>query len=408
MSRCGKHPHNRLKAAGLRALPPGRHADGNRLYFLVRLNLARSWVQRVTVEGSRIDLGLGPYPLISLAEARRLAIENLLTIRAGGNPKGDAGRKKGPTATVVDLLEVVIENRSPGWKAKKKTEAVWRHDFKKYVFPAIGGKPIATVTVADVRDIVLPHWRGRNSKGSVLRQNLESLFGCAVAYGYRLDNPAAHVAHILPKFEAPESHQASVPYREVPQVLVEWQNLAVKEPAKLALLFIVLTAGRLTEVTGAKWGEFDLANHRWQVPANRMKGRKAHTVPLSLQATEVLRRAQALRRDDVSLVFPVVDRNGKVAGPSQYVLSYWLRKLGRKDTRDRRVVVHGFRASFRVWSIEVARARKEVAEPALAHRESDATVRAYTADANPIDERTLLMQQWADFILPMSGGIGEG
>ena len=61
-----------------------------------------------------------------------------------------------------------------------------------------------------------------------------------------------------------------------------------------------------------------------------------------------------------------------------------------------------------MWSIEVARARKEVAEPALAHRESDATVRAYTADANPIDERTLLMQQWADFILPMSGGIGEG
>ena len=84
MSRRGKHPHNRLKAAGLRVLPPGRHADGNRLYFLVRLNLARSWVQRVTVEGSRIDLGLGPYPLISLAEARRLAIDNLLTIRAGG------------------------------------------------------------------------------------------------------------------------------------------------------------------------------------------------------------------------------------------------------------------------------------------------------------------------------------
>ena len=176
----------------------GATRTANRLYFLVRLNLARSWVQRVHRRRVRgLDLGLGPYPLISLAEARRLAIENLLTIRAGGNPKGDAGRKKGPTATVVDLLEVVIENRSPGWKAKKKTEAVWRHDFKKYVFPAIGGKPIATVTVADVRDIVLPHWRGRNSKGSVLRQNLESLFGCAVAYGYRLDNPAAHVrAHL--------------------------------------------------------------------------------------------------------------------------------------------------------------------------------------------------------------------
>lgn len=403
MSRRGKHPHNKLKAAGLRALPPGRHADGNRLYFLVRINLARSWVQRVTVQGCRVDLGLGPYPLISLAEARRLAINNLLTIRAGGNPKGDAARK-----TVLDLLEVVIENRRPGWSAKENTEAVWRRGFEKYVFPVIGDKPIATVTVADVRDIVLPHWGGRNSPGYVLRQNLESVFGCAVAYGHRPDNPAATVKHILPKIESSENHHASLPYPEVPRVLVEWQALAVKEPAKLALLFIVITAARLTEVTGAEWGEFDLANHRWQVPANRMKARKAHTVPLSLQATEVLRRAQALRRDDVSLVFPFVGRNGKVAGPSQYVLSYWLRKLGRKDIRDRPVVVHGFRASFRVWSIEVARARKEVAEPALAHRESDATVRAYTADANPIDERTQLMQQWADFILPMSGDIGEG
>ena len=401
----GRHPHNRLKAAGLRALPPGRHADGNRLYLLVRSNLARSWVQRVTIQGSRVDLGLGPYPLISLAEARRVAIENLLTIRAGGNPKAGVAGEKAPK--VRKFFEVVIENRRPAWKAKQRTEAVWRRGFAKYVFPAIGDKLVTAVTLADIRAIVLPHWLGRNSKGSVLRQNLEFFFGCAVAHNYRPDNPAAKLLPVLPKVKSRERHHAHLPYLEVPRALVEWQELGVPEPVKLALLFIVLTAGRLSEVTHATWAEFDLDKCVWQVPAGRMKASRAHTVPLSIQALEVLQRAQALKGHG-ALVFPVVGRDRKVRPPSQYAMSYWLRKLGRKDARGRPVVVHGFRASFRNWSIEVARARREVAEPALAHGESDATVRAYTEDANPIDDRAELMQAWADYILPMSGRFGEG
>ena len=405
MSPRGRHPHNKLKAAGLCALSPGRYADGNRLYLFVRSNLARSWVQRVTIQGCRVDLGLGPYPLISLADARRLAIENLLSIRAGGNPKADAAGEKTPT--VREFLEVVIENRRPAWKSKKRTEATWRRDFEKDVFPAIGDKPVTLVTLADVRDIVLPHWRGRNSKGPTLRQNLEFLFGCAVAHNYRLDNPAANVVAVLPKVRSRERHHAHLPYPEVPQTLVEWQDLDVQEPVKLALLFIVLTAVRLSEGTHATWAEFDLDKRVWQIPERRMKASRAHTVPLSIQASEVLRRAQALKGHG-ALVFPVVGRDRKVRPPSQYVMSYWLRKLRRKNATGRRVVVHGFRASFRNWSIEVARARREVAEPALAHGESDATVRAYTEDANPFDDRAQLMQAWADYILPISGRFGEG
>ena len=186
MSPRGRHPYNKLSAAGLRALPRGRHADGNRLYFLVRSNLKGSWVQRVTVKGVRIDLGLGPYPLISLAHARRLAIENLLSIHAGGKPKHGAASEKPPT--VCEFLEVAIENRRPAWKDKKRTEAVWRRGFAKHVFPAIGDKLVTAVTLPDIRAIVLPHWLGRNSPGSVLRQNLEFFFGCAVAHNYRPGN----------------------------------------------------------------------------------------------------------------------------------------------------------------------------------------------------------------------------
>ena len=181
----------------------------------------------------------------------------------------------------------------------------------------------------------------------------------------------------------------------------------MKEPVKLVLLFIVLTAARLSEATGATWGEIDLREARWQVPDERMKSGKGHTVPLSLQALEILRRAQALKGDG-SLVFPVVGDNGKTRPPNQEMVSYALQKLERVDERGRAIVVHGFRSSFRKWTVEIAGALREVAEAALAHGESDVTVSSYTRDADPFIPRTELMQRWADYVLPLSGRFGEG
>ena len=138
-----------------------------------------------------------------------------------------------------------------------------------------------------------------------------------------------------------------------------------------------------------------------------MKSGTGHTVPLSTQAMEVLRRAQALKGSS-ALVFPVVGRNGKTRPVNQEMVSYALRKLGRVDERGRPIVVHGFRSTFRKWSIEVAGAVREVGEAALAHGESDVTVKSYTRDADPFIPRTGLMQRWADYVLPLSGRFGEG
>ena len=189
-------------------------------------------------------------------------------------------------------------------------------------------------------------------------------------------------------------------------MLAAWQDLEVKEPVKLVLLFIVLTAARLGEATGATWKEFDLANSMWQVPEERMKAGDGHTVPLSIQVREVLSRAEALKGVG-DLVFPVVRRNGRPGRVSQEMLSVALRKLGKVDGQGRPIVVHGFRSTFRVWSIEVARVRREVGEAALAHGESDRTVAAYARDAEPFDDRVALMQKWADYVLPWSGRFGD-
>ena len=401
MARRGRHPHNKLTALTMRQLKPGRHADGEGLYFFKRPSGACQWVQRIVILGRRCDLGLGPYPRVALAEARRKALENRRIARTGGNPKADAAKKKGPT--LHEVYELVTEVRRTNWR-RPTTEASWRRLFENDVFPVIpGDTPIVAVTIEDIRRVVVPHWNGRNSKGSILRQNLEYVLHWAVAKQYRLDNPAAAIKPLLPKLRRRTVHRPSLPYREAPDALAEWQSLPVDEGIKLAVLFIVLTASRLGEVTGATWSEIDFPAQVWRVPADRMKAGSEHTVPLSSQAIEVLERARALRRHP-SLIF---SRRGRAGAPrriSQEAVSDALAKLGRVDPDGRRIVMHGFRATFRVWAIEVPQARREVCEEALAHTESDSTVAAYADRADLLDKRVPLMQQWADYVLPSFDG----
>ena len=177
MASRGRHPYNKLTDLAVRQARPGRHADGGGLYLFVRSTLARQWVQRIVIHGDRCDLGLGPYPVVPLAEARRVALDNRRTVRAGGDPRLETARQKGRTFSQV--YEAAIEMRRKAW-AKKSTEAWWRRDFDKYVLPVVGHKPVAAVTVADVRAIVVPHWNGRHSKGYTLRQNIEYVLDIAV------------------------------------------------------------------------------------------------------------------------------------------------------------------------------------------------------------------------------------
>ena len=340
MSCRGRHPHNRLTVPVVNQALPGRHADGNGLYLYVRESLARSWIQRLTIKKQRTDLGLGPYPVVSLGCARRVALENRLLVRDGGDPRVKAVSTEGPTSpTFREIYEIVTENRRSNWK-RKTTEASWCRGFDKYVLPAIGDKPIATISLSDVRDIVLPHWGGRNSLGYLLRQNIEAVFDWAVAENYRVDNPAANLRRLLPKQRSHVRHHPSLPHDEAREALAEWLELPVREPVRLVVLFIVLTAARLSEATRATWGEIDLTRVRWQVPGERMKSGEAHTVPLSNQALQVLKRAKELKGDG-SLVFPVVDRYGKVRPPSQEMIGDALTEVG--ETRREEAAYRGAR-----------------------------------------------------------------
>lgn len=393
MARRGRHPHNRLTDLMVRQAQPGRHADGNGLHCYVRPDGYCSWVQRITIDGKRCDLGLGSYPLVSLAEARESAAENCRVVRSGGDPRKGRERKRVPNLS--EMVDSVIVTRRPNWKTAG-AEQEFRRLFEKYVFPTLADCPIDAVELPDVLRILTPIWGGRRSRGYVLRQHMSAVMRSAIAHGYRSDDPAARAKDLLPTVKVAPVHHASLPYRHAPAAVSAVLASAADELVKLFVVFTVLTAVRFSEAANAVWSEMiDVdgdGDPAWLLPAERMKAGIEHKVPLASQALEVL---SAARRVNPGGCF--VFRIGRRRFPRGAVTEL-LRGLDLKDEKGRPAVMHGFRATFRVRAMELE-TPFEVCEAALAHLPSDQTVAAY-ARSDLFDVRRTLMQAWADFLLP--------
>lgn len=395
MSARGRRPHDRLTESALRRARPGRHADGNGLYLFVRPTGARSWIQRLVIGGRRRDLGLGSHVLVSLTEARRLAVENRKVARAGGDPTATRARKQTPTVRVI--VEAVIAARRANWRTAD-TEKKWRRLFETLVFPRIGQKPVSRVSLDDLRAILVPHWKGRGSTGHVLHQHLDFVLRWAVAHGHRLDNPVDRLRVLLPRVKAVVEHHPSLPHQRVAAAVTSVQESSVDDAVKLLLVFLVLCASRPGEASGARWSEIDVAERVWILPPARTKAQRPHRVPLSLQALDVVERARALNRSE-AWVFAVLNRRGATGPVPRDAITRLLRGLELRDAQGRRIVAHGFRTTFRVWAMEQAQASFEVCEAALAHGPVNQTVAAY-ARTDLLEARRALMQQWADYVLP--------
>ena len=195
MGHLGKRRVYRLTERVCQQAGPGWHGDGFGLYLHVRPSGSRAFVQRIVVNGRRRDIGLGPFPVVRLAEAREAALENLRLRRQGVDPLARRLRKKG-VPTVRELAETVIMARQRSWRGSQ-TEADWWRTFTKYVFPRVGNTPVDEVTTGDVSAIVEPHWRGRGSPGYLVRQRLDVLLRRAVVLKHRSDNPACQLLDAL-------------------------------------------------------------------------------------------------------------------------------------------------------------------------------------------------------------------
>ena len=207
----------------------------------------------------------------------------------------------------------------------------------------------------------------------------------------RETNPAGEaIDGALPPMPKVKAHLRALPYQDIGSALETVEGSQASIPARLCFRFLVLTAARSGEARGARWDEIDLQSHVWRIPSERMKAGKEHRAPLSVQALELLGEASALR-DESGLVFPSPLKPG--APMSDMTLTKLLRSTGLSE----RATVHGFRSSFKNWTLEQTDAPWAVSEAALAHILGNSTEQAY-ARSDLFERRRALMQQWAEYL----------
>ncbi len=290
---------HRLSAAFVRTAEPGFYCDGHGLNLRVDPSGARQWVQRLVIRGRPRMLGLGGYPLVSLAEARNAAFANRQRARAGGDPRAEKRHGQG-APTVEEAAAEVLEQQRPGWRNAKHARD-WPRSLRAYAFPRIGAMPVSEVTTADVLAILTPIWHDKPETARRVRQRIGAVMKWAVAMGYRPDNPAGDaLGQALGRQRAVVQHMRALPHGAVADALATVRTSGALVTTKDAFELLVLTAARSGEVRLATWDEIDLDAAVWTIPAARMKAKRDHRVPLSGWATPALVR-DANRRFDKSV-----------------------------------------------------------------------------------------------------------
>ena len=378
---------SKLTVAKVKALKaPGFYADGGTLFLRVAPGGSKQWMQRLTVNGRRHDLGLGGYPLVSLAEAREAAFENRKLARTGGDPLRE--KRKANMPTFREAAHKTMASRRATWKSDK-TAAKWKRGMDNYACPVIGDIPVDRIEQADVLKVLVPVWTAKAETARVLRQSIRTVFAWAMANQFVEHNPAGDgIDAALPRMPKVKRHHRALPYRDVAAALDTVKASTSSEAVKLAFEFLVLTAARSGEVREARWSEIDRQAREWRIPASRMKAGHEHRVPLSEAALNVLGRAEGLQ-DRSGLIFPSPARQGRPM--SDMTLTKLLRDNGLAD----RATVHGFRSCFRDWCADTGKPR-ELAEAALAHVVGGVEGAYFRSDL--MTRRRALMSGWADYL----------
>ncbi|MHA6334068.1 tyrosine-type recombinase/integrase [Qipengyuania sp. CAU 1752] len=372
----------KLTAAAIRAAKePGRYGDGDGLYLVVSKGGGRSWVARVQKNGRRRDVGLGSAKKVSLKLARERAAQVREQIEMGIDPVAERAKAAG-IPTFLEAAKQVHAEHAPSWKNAKHA-AQWLSTIETYVGPAFGNRSVADVDAAAVRDCLATIWLEKPETARRLRQRIRTVIDWAVAKGFRAGPLAmAVIDKALPRQRERVKHHKALPYAELPAFM---DGLRARESVgRLALEFAILTAARSGEVRWAEWSEFDLKAKTWTVPAERMKARREHVVPLSDAALAVLEKATQHKRGDSNFVFPGQARKRPL---SDMTLTKILRDMGRSET------VHGFRSTFRDWVAEQTDWPADLAEAALAHVVSDKTIAAYQR-GSMLEKRSKMMSVW--------------
>ena len=379
-----------------RAKARGYLGDGGGLYLQVSASGSKSWVFRFKDHGRLREMGLGSVHAIGLAEARKRATACRQMRLDGTDPIAvkKAGKLKAKleaarAMTFQQCAEAYIEAHKAGWQNAKHA-AQWTSTLKTYAYPVFGALPVQAIDVALIAKVLEPIWTTKTETASRLRGRIERVLDWATVRGHcQGDNPArwrGHLDQLLPARSRVRKvqHHAALAYAEVGQFMADLRGQDTT--SALALEFLILTATRTAEVIGATWSEADLDAAVWTIPAERMKAKKEHRVPLSKPALAILKRLYKHRAGEF------VFMGAKPGRPlSNMALLMLLERLGRSD-----LTVHGFRSTFRDWCAESTNFPREVAEHALAHSLPDKVEAAYRR-GDLFEKRRHLMAAWARY-----------
>jgi integrase len=380
---------NRLTASKVAtAKGPHTYSDGGRLYLQVDGNLNRRFIYIFARDGRQREISLGSYPALSLSDARKKRDE-MNTSLARGEPLAGPRQKSGQTFRAV--AQQVIERRSSSWHGKVSANH-WRVSIEGHCAKLLD-RQIHSIGLEDVLAVLRPlHDRAANF-AAITRARVEDIFDYAQARGLipaDKPNPAdrRRLRLLLPAAPA-AIHRPALAYADLPLLIAELREINIADGrvvAARALEFAVTTALRAKEAYRVTLAEIDFGARLLTVPAARMKGgKRAHVVPLSDRAIQIVRELEALRGDS-DVVFPSRFARGPIASTQPLRL---LRSLRADCT------VHGFRSSFRDWCGDETMFPREVAEAALAHTigGTEGAYRRLTA----IEKRRDLMERWSGF-----------
>jgi len=374
---------------------PGRYAVGDGVYLQIsewNNKISRAWLLRFQLNGKARHMGLGPYGLVTLAEARakardarRLLLDKVDPIEARRAQHRKRLLETARGKTFRECAEGYIASHEAGWR-DPRSHKQWVRSLVAYAYPHIGDLSVTDIDTALVLVTLEPIWKAKPETASRVRGRIESILDWAKARGYREgENPArwrGHLDNLLPARSRVRrvEHFAALPYAELPTLMAKLRTRP--ELSAAALEFLILTAARTNEVLGARWDE--VGGNVWTVSAERMKAGKAHRVPLSNRAAEIL---ASLPREG-EFIF-VGTRTSAASNPHQ--LKRVLQRAGYDD-----ITVHGFRSTFRDWAAETTAFPNHVVEQALAHAISSGVEAAYRR-GDLFEKRRELMQDWADY-----------
>ena len=363
---------------------------------------AKSWVYRTYIGEKRRSIGLGGFPDVTLAQARDKARTVRDKIAEGIDPVAEKQEKRRDllaaqlsTMTFADATHQYMKMKSKEFRDPRQA-GQWEGSLELHAMPHIGKVPVRDIELPHIKAVLDPIWETKTETANRVRGRIEKILGWCAVHGYRSnENPARWRGYLDGVFQAPnkikkKGHHAALSVDALPGFMTDLQKRT--GTAARAMEFLILTASRTNEVVGDKrinkpgitWQEIDFKAGVWTIPADRMKAGKAHKVPLTKAAIDLLKEVEPGAPD--ALVF--AGSGGAI--PSNNFLSALLKRMEQTAT------AHGFRSTFKDWARERTAYADEVSELALAHVNSDATRAAY-ARSELLEKRRQLMGDWEQY-----------